>query len=176
VAIDISAAAVCLPHCILTTGQTQAVHVHTRVSPVAQVFELSGGPKAPVPPARTGHSATVYQDKYLVVFGGEGERRVPRGWEVVQEQENGWEGSRGRGSQGEEESGRAMGRVACRCLPNGSVQVQPSARCSCNSRRAQLGWLGQGGASGVATTCIVCSYRCLCVPKDLSWCMFGHRS
>jgi hypothetical protein len=48
------------------------------VSLVAQVFELAGGPKAPVPPPRTGHCATVYQDKYLVVFGGEGGEGLQR--------------------------------------------------------------------------------------------------
>jgi hypothetical protein len=110
----------------------------------AQVFELLGGPKAPVPPARTGHSATVYQDKYLVVFGGEGGRRVPRGWGVVQEQENGWEWVRGGGLHGEEESGRAMGRVARRCIQLGL--------CNCSHARdvaetaGARSWAGWGRA------------------------------
>jgi len=32
--------------------------------------EVGGGPKVPAPPARSGHVATVYKEKYLVVFGG----------------------------------------------------------------------------------------------------------
>ena len=32
--------------------------------------DVVGGPKVPAPPARSGHVATVYKEKYLVVFGG----------------------------------------------------------------------------------------------------------